>query len=192
MGCDIRLSCLGYWLFISIHAPAWGATRPIVRSRAGRKFQSTHPHGVRPYKDCYVIPMVPFQSTHPHGVRLGVKSKFDPKNNFNPRTRMGCDSASSQSVSTRQPIFQSTHPHGVRPFCHLYRRQRDGISIHAPAWGATGATHPPGKALGDFNPRTRMGCDDTFSLFFSAKPIFQSTHPHGVRLFGFPPNATQK
>ena len=50
MGCDI----IGLWStivanIVSIHAPAWGATRRSARRRRLRKFQSTHPHGVRPY-----------------------------------------------------------------------------------------------------------------------------------------------
>ena len=33
---------------ISIHAPTWGATRYLLMPpKRGRKFQSTHPHGVR-------------------------------------------------------------------------------------------------------------------------------------------------
>ena len=34
------------------------------------------------------------------------------------------------------------------------------VSIHAPAWGATPALSPSGKAARCFNPRTRVGCDD--------------------------------
>ena len=32
-----------------------------------------------------------------------------------------------------------------------------------------------------FNPRTRMGCDCLVKIKDSGKPLFQSTHPHGVR-----------
>ena len=32
-----------------------------------------------------------------------------------------------------------------------------------------------------FNPRTRMGCDFSFSHNLGLPPEFQSTHPHGVR-----------
>ena len=99
---------------------------------------------------------------------------------FNPRTRMGCDSA-RRTREQWQKLFQSTHPHGVRPElpirmyrwrCNFNPRTRMGcdftslvdfllpspISIHAPAWGATSS--------------------DSFS---SADFVFQSTHPHGVR-----------
>ena len=122
-------------------------------------FQSTHPHGVRPW-DCYHI-------------RVGDAD-------FNPRTRMGCD---GRYPSGSIPIvrFQSTHPHGVRRRKAYLPHAHCRISIHAPAWGATAAgwtekysrskfqsTHPHGVRLGlprplliavYFNPRTRMGCD---------------------------------
>jgi len=53
------------------------------------------------------------------------------------------------------------------------------VSIHAPAWGATTMQSVLDLFIG-FNPRTRMGCD------IKQKPLikilwFQSTHPHGVR-----------
>ena len=41
-------------------------------------------------------------------------------------------------------------------------------------------------ALGDyesFNPRTRMGCDHSSPNGTSGFKWFQSTHPHGVRLY---------
>ena len=79
---------------------------------------------------------------------------------------------------------------------------RSSVSIHAPAWGATGSpityltvpwfqsTHPHGvrhnflfKSLvfSSFNPRTRMGCDHNYRFLSSSISAFQSTHPHGVR-----------
>ena len=84
----------------------------------------------------------------------------DDGGSFNPRTRVGCDPRLTWKALQRQlfqsthprgvrrpllcptksglPVFQSTHPRGVRPKqdsannAHLL-----GVSIHAPAWGAT-------------------------------------------------------
>ena len=120
-----------------------------------------------------------FQSTHPHGVRL-----------------------SRQKNHVAILWFQSTHPHGVRrkrllgllkfrcfnPRTHMGCDVRDfwaclssDVSIHAPTWGATD------KQVKGFSP----------ALFQSTHPhgvrlcvptqikllsVFQSTHPHGVRL----------
>ena len=98
--------------------------------------------------------------------------------------------------------FQSTHPRGVR-LRTVEIRIDDEISIHAPAWGATESlktmirlrrfqsTHPRGVRPTDtllnrtdeidFNPRTRVGCDDS-SVRICSSSRFQSTHPRGVRL----------
>ena len=93
---------IGKHTVVSIHAPARGATQ----HRAGTicqigRFQSTHPHGVRPIEllRAYVPPLVSihapargatsvflsyrdrakFQSTHPHGVRLLVLEQIENK-----------------------------------------------------------------------------------------------------------------
>ena len=99
---------------------------------------------------------------------------------FNPRTHMGCDMRKTL-IGISKGKFQSTHPHGVRhnappshtgeacfnPRTHMgcdsgwfypYRRVR--VSIHAPTWGAT-----------------------PWNKFCTFATVFQSTHPHGVRLY---------
>ena len=136
MGCDPLCSPYLPNVKISIHAPAWGATRGAYEDGGMGIFQSTHPHGVRPA--CL--------ATRPRS----------PKH-FNPRTRMGCDLLATPEYC-RAYGFQSTHPHGVRlrreekqsRFSYFNPRTRMGcdvlticfdpaanISIHAPAWGAT-------------------------------------------------------
>ena len=123
---------------VSIHAPAWGAT-PTARPRRPiqRKFQSTHPRGVRRCCRC------------PSGC---------PSRCFNPRTRVGCD-AKAIADKDREYLFQSTHPRGVRHAASAGRDPQTGVSIHAPAWGAT--SRPAVLWCGLW---------------------FQSTHPRGVRL----------
>ena len=122
---------------ISIHAPAWGATGVPRPCGGAREFQSTHPRGVRLRSQarrspshaisihapawgatcavaCWQEERLAFQSTHPRGVRpsdVCFKPIFSP--------------------------FQSTHPRGVRPGTKALERILNGISIHAPAWGAT-------------------------------------------------------
>ena len=124
---------------------------------------------------------VEFQSTHPRGVRRRDNLGKHPVACFNPRTRVGCDG-------------------------HADAALLDGrvVSIHAPAWGATAShgstlyrltwfqsTHPRGVRPAPsarffvpgtgFNPRTRVGCDQT--QMYGLRPVigFQSTHPRGVR-----------
>ena len=54
-------------------------------------FQSTHPRGVRrPSANGRKKDML-FQSTHPRGVRRPHASVACLDDNFNPRTRVGCD-----------------------------------------------------------------------------------------------------
>ena len=99
---------------------------------------------------------------------------------FNPRTRVGCDGRTWPSCP-RPRRFQSTHPRGVRRAAGLRVAHPGGVSIHAPAWGATCAfyymdggsiqfqsTHPRG---------VRPENIDYRSIFY----MFQSTHPRGVR-----------
>jgi len=99
---------------------------------------------------------------------------------FNPRTRTGCDHGRFCGCICRTR-FQSTHPHGVRQEDDFDVDQALGVSIHAPARGATSShlksfasmsvsIHAPARGatthtfcylfgLISFNPRTRTGCD---------------------------------
>ena len=56
-----------------------------------------------------------------------------------------------------------------------------GVSIHAPARGATYCSSSGLITRACFNPRTRTGCDRMTIKSVSAPAMFQSTHPHGVR-----------
>jgi len=49
MGCDGYPGMGASVDIVSIHAPAWGATMSIRRRLRYCSFQSTHPHGVRPF-----------------------------------------------------------------------------------------------------------------------------------------------
>ena len=166
---------------VSIHAPAWGATRN-ADSRTQRH-----------------------QSFNPR-TRVGCddlcgKGDTD-RTGFNPRTRVGCDTYySGRMVAIIE--FQSTHPRGVRHTFYSDLRQKYIVSIHAPAWGATmwGRTlavrsmrfNPRTRvgcdavlthetaSLDSFNPRTRVGCDVSIAVAGIMRTMFQSTHPRGVR-----------
>ena len=140
--------------------------------RPGRKdisensgwFQSTHPRGVRRLLGLISGPAILFQSTHPRGVRPLFGGIFLRRfGSFNPRTRVGCD----LRVRPNKRIlflFQSTHPRGVRLTSHMPAIQDSTVSIHAPAWGATMPFNMLPVTLQSFNPRTRVGCDDTLLL----------------------------
>ena len=158
MGCDDTFpGPLKTLLFISIHAPTWGATRIFCPCWRIGKFQSTHPRGVRPDGVSALALRQRFQSTHPRGVR---------------RAELAQREADAR--------FQSTHPRGVRLTGRFPITGHQRISIHAPTWGATTvylvilrgsqfqSTHPRGVrhlktaitvTCYNFNPRTHVGCD---------------------------------
>ena len=79
-------------------------------------FRSTRPHGARHARLAYSRVRCPFRSTRPHGARRVSKPSANWFLGFDPRARMGRD-------------------HGMG--CD---RGWNGVSIHAPAWGATGNT----------------------------------------------------
>ena len=101
-------------------------------------------------------------------------------NDFNPRSREGSDSSALDPQDTLL-LFQSTLPRRERRILYKFRLQRDQISIHAPAKGATRTwetsslawqfqstlprreRHPCGCIgyfnCNNFNPRSREGSD---------------------------------
>ena len=168
---------------ISIHAPAWGATNTGATAKAlTLDFNPRTRMGCDKLAHHKTYLTKVFQSTHPHGVRhagggachMGLLISIHAP-------AWGATFQRLRSASTF-PGFQSTHPHGVRLIKICFISSSPKISIHAPAWGATvwwinttrpiifQSTHPHGVRLMDaagssmdinFNPRTRMGCDET-------------------------------
>jgi len=113
-------------------------------------------------------------------VRPAIVLRSHPSLSFNPRTRVGCDSASMSRIfwvsgfNPRTRVgcdvikepgqslineFQSTHPRGVRQRQARILNGLDPVSIHAPAWGATFRMPGNIRCGRCFNPRTRVGCD---------------------------------
>ncbi len=56
-------------------------------------------------------------------------------------------------------MFQSTPPHGERQEAARPQDRQAGVSIHAPAWGATYSCKAALESCFGFNPRPRMGSD---------------------------------
>ena len=169
--------------FVSIHAPAWGATSASSGSPAW--YAGFNP---RTRVGCDVLCLdhpcqavaVSIHAPAWGATRSNCGCRTRPWRCFNPRTRVGCDYA-CDAVCRGVLLFQSTHPRGVR-------RRRPGrqgpgsrVSIHAPAWGATRWACGHLSASARFNPRTRVGCDEGAEQKLIGKPQFQSTHPRGVR-----------
>ena len=104
-------------LLVSIHAPAWGATRRTGNdAHASDSFNPRARVGRDGRSTSSPLSILMFQSTRPRGARLvGVSHRDNEDACFNPRARVGRDPPSIRQGSE-----------GLR------------VSIHAPAWGATG------------------------------------------------------
>ena len=98
-GATLGVMAVGDGSLISIHAPQWGATRIRLRMPTCTRFQSTHPSGVRRVPFYFLIGLMLFQSTHPSGVRRLPGWFGFPRGYFNPRTPVGCDTASTAPSS---------------------------------------------------------------------------------------------
>ena len=110
-------ACVDYFLLnviVSIHAPTRGATVCQKKHWTNcRRFQSTHPHGVRPPRKGGMLPIIC----------------------FNPRTHTGCD---SYLVKCDIVVVVSIHaPTRGATASYLYNMIKDNVSIHAPTRGAT-------------------------------------------------------
>ena len=143
---------------ISIHAPTWGATLISSQIDLNEQISIHAPTWGATVMEHACAESCRFQSTHPRGVRHGK--------------------AATGYVDVK---FQSTHPRGVRRARLAAQCLLQGISIHAPTWGATyntrlkdsglifQSTHPRGVRQSvryffrftflNFNPRTHVGCD---------------------------------
>ena len=156
VGCDLRLPMNACALRISIHAPTWGAT------------------SVR----CLCVSVTGFQSTHPRGVRPEAWRWRSFRQDFNPRTHVGCDLSESFDGSILENFNPRTHvgcDRGKRG-----RRPRRAISIHAPTWGATSDVLAS-ASLKEFQSTHPRGVRHRLSVDRLELQQFQSTHPRGVR-----------
>ncbi len=152
-----------WWLLMAFQSThPRGVRQKHCRRTSDRiQFQSTHPRGVRPRAPAYTGPSLHFnprtrvgcdpamavcvsmacgfQSTHPRGVRRRKNMSNPVIYNFNPRTRVGCDGRQSPPAAPPHYFNPRTRV-GCDPviFCIPVVH---GISIHAPAWGATANIH---------------------------------------------------
>ena len=78
---------------------------------------------------------------------------------FNPRARVGRDHIATFFRSA-ECVFQSTRPRGARLGVHGLPLVPCGVSIHAPAWGATSRWRGQRIGYSGFNPRARVGRDN--------------------------------
>ena len=109
----------------------------------------------------------------------GLSSSTDCQS-FNPRPREGGDLKNGPD-GTIMFMFQSTPPRGGRPARVATVHTGAVVSIHAPAWGATGRRLIFPASHWSFNPRPREGGDAFTRRSFASIGLFQSTPPRGGR-----------
>ena len=176
----LQMRYLNLWPFVSIHAPARGATHnpPLItspksgfnsRAREGRDTQScrgsTHiqvsihaPARGATKARAEWWASKKFQFTRPRGARPSRSACFRPRASFNSRAREGRDAS----------LYASSLPITV--------------SIHAPARGATWIRVCTPARTCRFNSRAREGRDMASSEKSFDVLRFQFTRPRGARL----------
>ena len=146
-------------VFVSIHAPARGATSRSFLMCDPISFQSTRPRGARPAATATTI-ITPAVSIHApaRGATRGVGRVDLGKDCFNPRAREGRDHAAAETRRA-QIRFNPRAREGRDLSAGRSRGVRQGVSIHAPARGATRQESCFRALNGSFNPRAREGRD---------------------------------
>ena len=125
---------------VSIHAPVWGATHTGQVPFGLSLFQSTPPYGGRlqSFGDTFLAVVsihAPVWGATCHSI-LCILSGF----RFNPRPRMGGDSF--QYLTFQKDTGFNPRPRMGGDINLTGIRTVDGVSIHAPVWGATSGTYP--------------------------------------------------
>ena len=141
-GATITSTYRGSYSIISIHAPAKGATSfGVNHVSAIIKFQSTLPRRERRFLMCGCHP-TPHISIHApaKGATRGAPYWLDADNHFNPRSREGSDSG-CMAIWIRSCNFNPRSREGSDGREAAANKERVMISIHAPAKGATAAIY---------------------------------------------------
>ena len=168
--------------FVSIHAPARGAT---VRRRSADEvidgFNSRTREGCDTNTGSNNVTSWEFQFTHPRGVRPVLEVRPPTTSEFQFTHPRGVRRALLylESVDIK---FQFTHPRGVRQRGGTQLGSELPVSIHAPARGATARQAPtaPARSVSIHAP-ARGATHKTLQIKASCQK-FQFTHPRGVRL----------
>ena len=135
VGCDLQICKGSLATLISIHAPTWGATSESKTPVLTKKFQSTHPRGVRHWTA---------------DISLSIL-------NFNPRTHVGCDpeiyhKQKGCGISIHAPTWGATTSTTSIPDSPRYFNPRTHV-------GCDQGVLPCLSLWPYFNPRTHVGCD---------------------------------
>ena len=175
-GATMRSGEMKFWYMISIHAPAKGATRvtELVNIRIDISIHA--PAKGATSGQCKRHLKATFQSTLPRRERRRHRWNGISFRNFNPRSREGSDTL-RQLIFINDNQFQSTLPRRERRKLAVTGRASTGISIHAPAKGATAAVAIFEVGATNFNPRSREGSDNLAQNKFALEVIISIHAP---------------
>ena len=158
MGCDSEPDVFFQPQYVSIHAPAWGATHYNNAFMDWfNKFQSTHPHGVR-HLSARLDTSIAYVSIHAPAWGATSVGELLPVSVIVSIHAPAWGATKIFLYMSSTFGFQSTHPHGVRPDIEKKLYQPNQFQ----------STHPHGVRLSN-------------KLITGSMFQFQSTHPHGVR-----------
>ena len=149
---------MAYIVDISIHAPAWGATKRWLWYRGMRRISIHAPAW---------------------GATLRWKAAAAPQQYFNPRSRVGSDTR-TLNASSRSKTFQSTLPRGERRFlrvflpCMRYFNPRSRV-------GSDQFVPPFSRLMFEFQSTLPRGERPVTPTRYAHCNIFQSTLPRGER-----------
>ena len=115
-----------------------------------------------------------------HHVSISFMKKLALYKCFNPRTHTGCD-LQSEKHPLRIPFGFNPRTHTGCDHPYLGRYPLTGGFNPRTHTGCDDYARLIQYTAQSFNPRTHTGCDLSCSPSIS-KELFQSTHPHGVRL----------
>ena len=144
--------------FVSIHAPAWGATKTWFFGKQPRPV-SIHAPAWGATLPADTLRRVPGVSIH----------------------APAWGATNGPELMAQLSMFQSTRPRGARPHFISGNFGIFRVSIHAPAWGATYNFTLEFRERFCFNPRARVGRDKVKNEIREITDVFQSTRPRGAR-----------
>ena len=146
---------------VSIHAPAGGATDRLSSACAeSNRFNSRSRGGSDTVSRSRKLVRCGFQFTLPRGERPPRRPPpARPKKGFNSRSRGGSDAPSPTLSSDRPTSFNSRSRGGSDVAAQLGGLGVHGVSIHAPAGGATLTQERRHATPARFNSRSRGGSD---------------------------------
>ena len=185
---------------VSIHAPAGGATRPARAGRATALFRSTRPQGARRQGPSAQRVTASFDPRARRGRDEASTFKSAPTCVSIHAPAGGATAVFSGSVvpsafrSTRPQgarrwwqddpghcAFRSTRPQGARPAPGRAICGSRGVSIHAPAGGATGRLQPQHPPIDLFRSTRPQGARPPVMDYYDQVAEFRSTRPQGAR-----------